>query len=426
MVQIINKNKIKICIIGLGYVGLPLAIRCSYFFETIGFDINQRRINNLKKGLDESGEISKSELKKSSLKFTYNDNELDESNFYIVCVPTPISKFKIPDLKMLENANELIAKKLSLGNIVVYESTVYPGVTEDISKNKLEKLSKMKCDKDFSIGYSPERINPGDPNRKIETINKIISGSNTEALQIINHVYKKIIKAKIFVAKSIQVAEAAKVIENIQRDLNIALINELSMIFNKLNINIFDVLDAASTKWNFLKFYPGLVGGHCIGVDPYYLAYKANSVGVNPEIITLGRRTNENMISYTAERIIKKITMKKLNSRGNKILILGATFKQNCSDIRNSKILELKEILRSYDFEIDIFDPLIDYKSLYQDIEGLIKFPKKKSYICVILAVPHYYFLKRKINWFDNFGANKNYLFVDLNNNFEKKNKITF
>ena len=361
----LNFKNIKIGIIGLGYVGLPLAVEFGKKFPVVGYDISVERIKSLKKGIDDTLEVSRKDFSKAvNLKFTNNPKDMKSQNFFIITVPTPINKKKKPDLSLLKNATKIVGKLLNKGDIVIFESTVYPGVTEDICVPILEKYSKLFFNRDFFCGYSPERINPGDKEHRLVNITKVTSGSNSEVAQIIDLLYKQIIKAGTFKAKSIKVAEAAKVIENTQRDINIALINELSIIFNKLEIDSRSVLEAASSKWNFLKFYPGLVGGHCIGVDPYYLTYKAEEVGYIPKVILAGRRLNDAMGSYVVSELLKLMIKKKINTIKAKILIMGLAFKENCTDYRNTRVLDIIEELKEHNLKIDVYDPWLDSKKV--------------------------------------------------------------
>jgi UDP-N-acetyl-D-galactosamine dehydrogenase len=354
-----------IAVIGLGYVGLPLAAELSKHFKTIGFDIDKNRILELQNGQDRTLEISTKDLSHlDNLSLTDDLTKLNQANFFIVTVPTPVDDANQPDFSPLISATRSIASILKKGDIIVYESTVYPGATEEICVPLLEEISKLKFNKDFLVGYSPERINPGDKNHHLADITKIISGSNSEALNRIEKVYEKIIKAGLHKTSSIKVAEAAKVIENTQRDINIALINELAMLFEKLGIDTKEVLDAAGTKWNFQKFSPGLVGGHCIGVDPYYLTYKAALVDFHPELILAGRKTNDNMSNYIAGRALKELSKNKKSLHGSKCLLLGLTFKENCPDLRNSGALTLKKVLESYGIIVTTCDPWVDLGNL--------------------------------------------------------------
>ena len=348
----------NIGIIGLGYVGLPLAVEFGKKYNTIGFDISEKRITELNTGYDRTREITSIEIQNSNkLSFTNNFKDIAECNFYIITVPTPIDKYNNPDLTPLKSASQIIGKILKKGDIVVYESTVYPGATEEVCVPILEEFSKLQYNKDFFCGYSPERINPGDKQHTLVSIKKVTSGSTLEIGKQINELYKSIISAGTFLVSSIKVAEAAKVIENTQRDINIAFVNELALIFNLLGIDTNEVLEAASTKWNFLPFKPGLVGGHCIGVDPFYLTYKAQEMGYNPEIILSGRRLNDRMSEYITSKFIKLMINKGIKIQGSKVLILGLTFKENCPDIRNSKVFDIIKELTEYGVIIDLYDP---------------------------------------------------------------------
>ena len=357
----IQHPKSKICIIGLGYVGLPLAVEFGKKYQTIGFDLNTIRINELKQGIDKTLEQTKDQIESASnLIFTDNDADISDCNIYIVTVPTPVDDYKNPDLSPVKSASETVGKVLSNGDIVIFESTVFPGCTEEICVPILEKESGLKYNESFYCGYSPERINPGDKEHTLTKIVKVTSGSTPKIANIVNELYQSIIPAGTHLAPNIATAEAAKVIENIQRDVNIALMNEFSMIFDKLNIDTKDVLDAAGTKWNFLKFHPGLVGGHCIGVDPYYLTYKAQSIGFHPEMILSGRRTNDRMGKYVAQKVIQKMTQLNINPAGAIIGIYGITFKPNCPDIRNTKVIDIIHELKKYNCNILVTDPFAD------------------------------------------------------------------
>ena len=386
-------TNIKIAIIGLGYVGMPLAAAFSSKFKVFGFDLNSTRINELKSGFDRTLELDESAMKKvleSGMSFSTELDSIKEANFFIVTVPTPIDEHKNPDLSPLKGASTSVAKVLKKGDIVVFESTVYPGASEEFCVPILESISGLRLGVDFEIGYSPERINPGDKEHTVTKITKIVSGSSPKALKTIKEVYSSVIEAGIFEASSIRVAEAAKVIENTQRDINIAFVNELKMIFDRMGIDTMEVLKAARTKWNFLPFEPGLVGGHCIGVDPYYLTHKAEAVGHNPEIILAGRRINDNMGAYHASQIVKKMIKNGLRIKDAKVLILGITFKQNCPDIRNSKVLDVIGELREFGCAVSVCDPWAradEVKSFY-NLE--LSTPKDASgYECVVLAVNH-------------------------------------
>ncbi|MFX8818563.1 Vi polysaccharide biosynthesis UDP-N-acetylglucosamine C-6 dehydrogenase TviB [Acinetobacter baumannii] len=384
-------EQLKIAIIGLGYVGLPLAVEFGKHKPTIGFDINTDRIQELKSGHDHTLEVTSDELKHvHQLSYTADIEDLKTANFFIVTVPTPIDDFKQPDLTPLVKASQSIAKVLKKGDIVVYESTVYPGATEEVCIPELEKHSGLNFNKDFFVGYSPERINPGDKQRRVTNILKITSGSTPEVTDYVDQVYNLIIEAGTHKAPSIKVAEAAKVIENTQRDVNIALINELALIFNKMGIDTEDVLKAAGTKWNFLNFRPGLVGGHCIGVDPYYLTHKAESIGLHPEIILAARRLNDRMGEYVATQLIKEMVKQRIQVVGARILILGLSFKENCPDIRNTKIVDMVKALKEYDLDLDIYDPWVDSAEVEGEY-GLAPVTelKQNHYDAIVIAVAH-------------------------------------
>ncbi|HGH3635875.1 Vi polysaccharide biosynthesis UDP-N-acetylglucosamine C-6 dehydrogenase TviB [Acinetobacter baumannii] len=384
-------EQLKIAIIGLGYVGLPLAVEFGKHKPTIGFDINTDRIQELKSGHDHTLEVTSDELKHvHQLSYTADIEDLKTANFFIVTVPTPIDDFKQPDLTPLVKASQSIAKVLKKGDIVVYESTVYPGATEEVCIPELEKHSGLNFNKDFFVGYSPERINPGDKQRRVTNILKITSGSTPDVADYIDQVYNLIIEVGTHKAPTIKVAEAAKVIENTQRDVNIALINELALIFNKMGIDTEDVLKAAGTKWNFLNFRPGLVGGHCIGVDPYYLTHKAESIGLHPEIILAARRLNDRMGEYVATQLIKEMVKQRIQVVGARILILGLSFKENCPDIRNTKIVDMVKALKEYDLDLDIYDPWVDSAEVEGEY-GLapVMELKQDHYDAIVIAVAH-------------------------------------
>jgi len=382
-----SKNKIKVCVVGLGYVGLPLATALAKHYSVIGFDINKDKIGELKKGYDRNNEVGKSLILNKNLKFTTNPKVIKDYNFIIIAVPTPVDKAKHPDLTPVIKATQTIGKNLSSGSIIVLESTVYPGVTEEVCVPILEKESNLNYKKDFNVGYSPERINPGDKVHTIDKVVKVVSGDTKKSLKIIAQVYGSI--TKIFKAKSIKAAEAAKVIENTQRDLNIALMNELKIIFDKIGLEINDVLEAAKTKWNFISFHPGLVGGHCIGVDPYYLAEKAKTLGIYPQVILAGRRVNDDMAKYHAAKIIKAMIKKDISIKGARVLILGVTFKPDVNDIRNSKVRDLADELKSYGCLITFFDPMLEASTIwgYKNVKKSQLSPEKFDF--VIKAVPH-------------------------------------
>ncbi len=385
----------KLAVIGLGYVGLPLAHAFSSKYKVTGFDIAQWRIDELRKGLDRTLELNETQVKeaiKNGMEFTNKLEEIEDANIYIVTVPTPIDKNKRPDLTPLIKASQSIGKVLKKGDIVIYESTVYPGATEEDCVPVLEEVSGLKFNKDFFCGYSPERINPGDKEHTVTKIKKVTSGSTPEIAKKVDELYKSIITAGTHLAPTIKVAEAAKVIENTQRDINIAFVNELAIIFNKLGIDTNAVLEAAGTKWNFLKFKPGLVGGHCIGVDPYYLTHKAQEIGYNPEIILAGRRLNDNMGIFVANQVIKLMIKKGQRIEGSKVLVLGITFKENCPDIRNSRVIDVINELKEFGCDVDVYDPWAEkedvkreYNISLTDNEDL----KMENYDAIVLAVAH-------------------------------------
>jgi UDP-N-acetyl-D-glucosamine/UDP-N-acetyl-D-galactosamine dehydrogenase len=408
----------QIAVIGLGYVGLPLAVEFSKIRSVVGFDINSKRINELSRGNDTTLEIEKHEFKSLNIKFTDSISEIQESKIFIVTVPTPINEKKLPDLEPLIAATKSISGILKKGDLVIFESTVFPGATEDICGQLLEKESGLTLNQDFYLGYSPERINPGDKDHKVANIMKVTSGSTQEVANIVDKLYSSIVSAGTFQARSIKVAEAAKVIENTQRDLNIALMNELSIIFDILDIDTQEVIDAASTKWNFLNFSPGLVGGHCIGVDPYYLTYKAQEVGYQPEIILAGRKLNDEMGAYVAKKFSANLNSKKIPLKGCKILVMGISFKENCPDTRNSKVLDLVSELHSNDMDIDVLDPWVESNELLLSLSiKLVNKPKNNHYDGIILAVGHQQFLDLGIDKIKNF-AKKKHIFFDIKSIF--------
>ena len=384
-------NDANIAIIGLGYVGLPLAVEFGKKYQTLGFDINQARITELKGGTDSTLEVSDEELAATTrLDYSCTVDELKSANVYIVTVPTPIDNHKQPDLTPLIKASEMLGKVVSKGDIIVYESTVYPGATEEACIPVVERVSGLTFNEDFYAGYSPERINPGDKEHRVTNILKVTSGSTPEIATIVDDLYRSIIIAGTHKASSIKVAEAAKVIENTQRDVNIALINELSIIFNKLDIDTLEVLEAAGTKWNFLPFRPGLVGGHCIGVDPYYLTHKAQSVGYHPEMILAGRRLNDGMGAYVVSQLVKNMLHKRIQVEGANVLVMGLTFKENCPDLRNTKIVDVVSELKEYNMHVDITDPWCSNEEAEHEYGlSLIQEPKSNHYDAIILAVSH-------------------------------------
>jgi UDP-N-acetyl-D-glucosamine/UDP-N-acetyl-D-galactosamine dehydrogenase len=389
MLQNIINKKDKIALIGLGYVGLPIALAFSKKCSVIGFDINAERIALMKQSIDPSNELPKEAFDNCDIIFTNSLDVLKQATFFIVAVPTPVDVHNVPDLTAVKKASETVGKVLKKGDYVVYESTVYPGCTEEDCLPILEKLSGLQLGSDFKLGYSPERINPGDKEHTLENIVKVVSGSDGEALEVIAGVYSLVVKVGVHKASSIKVAEAAKIIENTQRDINIALMNELSIIFDKMKINTYEVLEAAGTKWNFLKFQPGLVGGHCIGVDPYYLTYKAAQLGYTSKIITAGRYINDSMGAYIAKHVLQHIILHNGNVREAKILVLGATFKENVTDIRNSKVADVVHHLQSYYLNVDVADSYADNKELMHEYGfGLVQ-QIATDYDAVIITVPH-------------------------------------
>ncbi|MGE7127661.1 nucleotide sugar dehydrogenase [Staphylococcus hominis] len=413
-----NKKNIKIAVIGLGYVGMPLAVTFAKTFETIGFDIDKNKVNKYKNYEDPTGEIGTEGLKKSTLKFTSNVEDLKDANFYIITVPTPINQDNTPNLKPIENATNTVGKYLSVGDYVVYESTVYPGVTEDIAGPLLEKASGLKCPQDFKIGYSPERINPGDKKNTVENIVKIVSGIDEEALKVISMVYGKVIKAGIHEASSIKVAESAKVVENSQRDINFAFMNELSQVFDLMHINTNEVIDAMNTKWNALGFYPGLVGGHCIGVDPYYFIYQAENLGYHSQIISAGRKINNQMPKFVVNNLIKELVKNKKSSDSN-VLIAGLTFKENTPDFRNSKVLDMISELNDYGIRPKVLDPYVNSYNgkLEADIVELENL--KESVDVLLYAVDHNQFRELDNDTFIKLLNKDSSIIIDLKNRFK-------
>tara|TARA_Y100001970_G_scaffold294294_1_gene449962 strand:+ start:34463 stop:35734 length:1272 start_codon:yes stop_codon:yes gene_type:complete len=421
-----KKNNI-ICVFGLGYVGLPLAIEFGKKYSTFGYDINKKRIENLKLGNDLNNDISLNKFHvNKKLSFTNNLNNIKNCNYYIICVPTPVDSKNKPDMSGVINASKVIAKLLKKNDIVIYESTVFPGATDDICIPILEKYSRLKINDEFYCGYSPERINPGDKTHTLTRIRKIVSGSNTYALNKINRLYESIIKVGTYKVPSIKIAESAKIIENTQRDLNISLMNEFAMFLNKMNINTFEVLKAAGTKWNFLNFKPGLVGGHCIGVDPYYLTYKAKKIGIDPKVILSGRHTNDNMYKFIFSNIKKIILDKKLNIKKTKILLLGLTFKENVSDTRNSQVVKLVKLFLKNLIKVDIYDPYIKKTNDEKIRKLLIKKNDIKKYDVLIHAVKHNKFKHLyKFQKYNKFLTKKGFVY-DIHNLFQKNRKVYF
>jgi len=396
--KILNKSE-KIAVVGMGYVGMPIAVAFSRKANVIGFDINVEKINLFKSGIDPTNEIGSDIIKKCSVEFTSEENKLKEAKFFIIAVPTPVFQDHTPDLTPIESASVVVGKNIQKGSIVVYESTVYPGVTEKICVPILEKYSNLKCGEDFKIGYSPERINPGDKIHRLDTIVKIVSGMDVSSLTDIAQIYSMVVEAGVYKASSIKVAEAAKVIENSQRDINIAFMNEISIIFSKMGIDTLSVLDAASTKWNFLKFYPGLVGGHCIGVDPYYLTYRAEQLGYHSQIILAARKINDDMGKYVAENTVKQMIKSNILINNSKVAIFGVTFKENVPDIRNSKVIDIYNELIEYGVRVTVVDPVADQMEL-QKKHGIhiTDMNEVENMDAVIFAVSHDKFMKLDIS----------------------------
>jgi UDP-N-acetyl-D-galactosamine dehydrogenase len=414
MSTLLDLSDVKIAIIGLGYVGLPLAVEFGKIRSVLGFDIDLKRIAQLKEGLDITQETEPSELQGAThLRFSTNPDDLRVCNCFIVTVPTPIDRYRRPDLGPLIKASETVGKVLKTGDIVIYESTVYPGCTEEDCVPVLEKFSGLKFNKDFFCGYSPERVNPGDKTHRLPNIQKVTSGSTPKVADLVDQIYLQIITAGTHKANCIKVAEAAKVIENTQRDVNIALINELALIFNKMGIDTEAVLKAAGTKWNFLPFRPGLVGGHCIGVDPYYLTHKAQQVGYHPEVILAGRRINDRMASHVVDETVKLMLRKGLPVLGSKVLVLGLTFKENCPDVRNTKVLDIVTALHAYNTQVDVYDPWIDVQEAEQEygLQCLKQAPAQGQYAAIILAVGHHQFIDLGEQGIKAFGQPKAVLF---------------
>lgn len=421
----ILKRKEKISLVGLGYVGMPIAVAFSKQVGVVGFDVNAHKIDLYKKGIDPTNEVGNEIIAKCAVEFTSDETKLREAKFHIVAVPTPVNSDHTPDLTPVEGASHIVGRNLTKGSIVVYESTVYPGVTEDICVPILEQESGLKCGVDFKIGYSPERINPGDKVHRLETIVKIVSGMDAETLEEVANIYSLVAKAGVHRAESIKVAEAAKVIENSQRDINIAFMNELSIIFNKMGIDTKSVLEAAGTKWNFLKFQPGLVGGHCIGVDPYYLTYKAEELGYHSQIILSGRRINDDMGKYVVESLVKKLIMADIPIKNAKIAILGFTFKENCPDTRNTKVIDIVNELAEYGIKPVIVDPAADAEEAKR-LYGLEfdSMDAVKNMDAVILAVQHDEFKNLTMKEIDSFypaDAEKKKVLVDIKGILDRK-----
>ncbi|MEO6454265.1 MAG: nucleotide sugar dehydrogenase [Ginsengibacter sp.] len=391
--SILNK-KHKLAVIGLGYVGLPIALEFARKVSVIGFDLNEKKLALIQKGADPNGELERESFEDCDITFTSSIEVLKEATFFIIAVPTPVDAHNVPDLTLIQKASETIGKIIKKGDYVVYESTVYPGCTEEDCIPIIEKLSGLKFREDFKVGYSPERMNPGDKNHTLTTVIKVVAGCDNESLQEIAKLYSLIIKAGVYKASSIKVAEAAKVIENSQRDLNIAFMNELSIIFDRMGINTYEVLEVAGTKWNFLNFQPGLVGGHCIGVDPYYLTYKASELGFNSRVILSGRYINDNMGNYLSKKILQHLIANCDNVKKSKVLIMGVTFKENVSDIRNSKVAHVIETLKSYQLNIFVHDPFADAEALKEEYNIHLTSQLANDYDAVIISVPHTPYIK--------------------------------
>lgn len=424
----ILEGKDKISLVGLGYVGMPIAVAFAKKVKVIGYDLNEAKIELYKSGIDPTNEVGNDVIRNTSVEFTSDASKLKEAKFHIVAVPTPVNDDHTPDLTPVEGASRILGQNLTKGSVVVFESTVYPGVTEDICVPILEKESGLKCGVDFKIGYSPERINPGDKVHRLETIVKIVSGMDEETLDTVAKVYELVVEAGVYRAQSIKVAEAAKVIENSQRDINIAFMNELSIIFNKMGIDTKSVLEAAGTKWNFLKFYPGLVGGHCIGVDPYYLTYKAEELGYHSQIILSGRRINDDMGRYVAESMVKNLIKADIPVKGAKVAILGFTFKENCPDTRNTKVIDIYKELGEYGITPIVVDPAADadeakrlYGITFDSMDAV------KDVDAVIVAVAHTQFLDFKKEDVDKFfnPAHKKKVFMDIKGLFDRNEYLT-
>ena len=418
----------KLSLVGLGYVGMPIAVAFARKIKVVGFDLNEKKIELYKNGIDPTNEVGNDVIKNTKVEFTADPSKLKEAKFHIVAVPTPVNDDHTPDLTPVEGASRILGQNLTKGSVVVFESTVYPGVTEDICVPILEKESGLKCGVDFKIGYSPERINPGDKVHRLETITKIVSGMDDETLDTVAKVYELVVEAGVYRADSIKVAEAAKVIENSQRDINIAFMNELSIIFNKMGIDTKSVLEAAGTKWNFLKFQPGLVGGHCIGVDPYYLTYKAEELGYHSQIILSGRRINDDMGKYVAESMVKNLIKADIPVKGARVAILGFTFKENCPDTRNTKVIDIYKELGEYGITPVVVDPAADADEA-ERLYGITfnKMADVKDMDAVIVAVAHKEFLslnKEKISGFFNPNHSKK-VFMDIKGLFDRKEYLT-
>lgn len=421
--DLLNKKE-RILVLGLGYVGLPLGVLLAGKFDVTGFDINEKRVKELNDNIDSTNEIEADDLKASTMDFTSDPNAISDAQLIIVTVPTPVDEFKKPDLTPVRKATETVAKYMRPGSIVVYESTVYPGVTEEVCVPILEKFSNLKWKEDFNIGYSPERVNPGDKEHTIDKIKKVVAADNPELTDDLAKVYGEVITAGIHKASTIRVAESAKVIENVQRDLNIALINELALIFHKLGIDTTEVLEAAGSKWNFLNFQPGLVGGHCIGVDPYYLTFKAESIGHHPQLILSGRRINDYMGKFIAESTIKKLIEADKSVKGCKVLILGFTFKENINDLRNTRVIDIHEELLSYGIKVDIHDPYVNEAEVHHEYGiKVMNMLNYKNYDAVIFAVKHDVLIEKfNIDQLRQISSDGKLVLIDVKSIFRKEN----
>lgn len=415
-----SDRKIIISVIGLGYVGLPIALAFSRQYPVIGFDINDARIAMMKEGKDPSKEVDFHDYEGGNIRFTSNPADLSSANFHIVAVPTPIDEHTMPDLQPLLSATRTVGSALKKGDFVVFESTTYPACTEEDCVPILEEISGLKLGADFKVGFSPERINPGDKEHTLKNVIKVVSGNDAEALQVISEVYGSIVEAGLFKASSIKVAEAAKIIENTQRDLNIALMNEISMICDKLGINTYEVLEAAGTKWNFLKFTPGLVGGHCIGVDPYYLTYKSKALGHDPKVILAGRYTNDQMPAYIAKKTVQKMVKQGKSPAEARVLVMGATFKEGVSDVRNSKVAELVKELLAYSLKVDVVDPVADAEALQHEYEIQLQEKPSGKYDAIVMAVAQKPFMHLRNEDFQNM-ANFPAILVDIKGIWKKE-----
>ena len=419
--KLLDKSE-KIAVVGLGYVGLPLANLFSKKYDVIGFDVNNQKIELYRQGIDVTCELDENELADSSIRFTSDENELKKASFFVVAVPTPINEEKNPDFKFVVSASEIIARNLRKGSIIVYESTVYPGVTEELCIPILEDISGLKCGIDFKVGYSPERINPGDKNNPIENITKIVSGMDEESLETISKVYDTVLNNGVHEAPSIKVAEAAKIVENVTRDVNIALVNELAMIFNNMGINTLDVIEAAGTKWNFQKYYPGLVGGHCIGIDPYYLIFKSKKLQFNPKLIEISREINENLKDFIVKNIIYLLVENDVQIKGSNLLVMGITFKENCNDIRNSKVVDILDELKKLGVELTVYDPHADEVEVKNEYDISLVDEYDGKYDAMLFAVAHDEFKSMSLDEMRQLSKAKP-IIIDLKSIFTLKNQ---